>query len=141
MNERERIGKRIAQLRAEKGYSTRELAERCGIHFSNIGKIERGAYNVSIDILSKITDALCCEINLSERTPLKQFICENQDRDDIVGDLCSDLLRDKEFLELTEESRQRQKIINVGARHPHIQDAVMQLFIEYGGEVIDYEIL
>lgn len=139
MNERERIGKRIAQLQAEKGYSIRELAERCGIHFSNIGKIERGAYNVSIDILSKITDALCCEKNLSERTPLKQFICENQDRDDIVGDLCSDLLRDKEFLELTEESRQKQKIINVGAKHPQIQDAVTLMFIEYSGETIGYK--
>lgn len=53
--------------------------------------------------------------------------------------MCSDLLRDKEFLELTEESRQKQKIINVGTRHPQIRDAVMQLFIEYSGKVVDYD--
>lgn len=67
MSERERIGKRIAELRNEKGYSVRELAEICGVHFSNIGKIEAGKYNVSIDILSKVANALNCEIDIKEK--------------------------------------------------------------------------
>lgn len=139
MNDRERIGKQIAKLRSESGLSTRQLADKCGVNFSNIGKIERGAYNVSIDILSKVASVLGYEISFDKRSPLRQFVFDNQERDDIVGDLCQDLLSDEEFLELTEESEQREKIINVGIWHSHIQDAVVQLFREYNGDIIDYD--
>jgi len=69
MNEtnRARIGKRVKELREEKGLSTRKLADICGVNFSNIGKIERGVYNVSIDLLSKITDALEAEILINKK--------------------------------------------------------------------------
>ena len=63
MTDRERIGARIAELRNCKGYSTRQLADMCGVNFANIGKIERGSYNVSIDILSRIANALGYEID------------------------------------------------------------------------------
>ena len=66
MNNRERIGRRIAEMRAESGLSTRQLADMCGVNFSNIGKIERGAYNVSIDILSKVAIALGYEIDFKK---------------------------------------------------------------------------
>lgn len=66
MNNRERIGRRIAEMRAESGLSTRQLADMCGVNFSNIGKIERGAYNVSIDILSKVSIALGYEIDFKK---------------------------------------------------------------------------
>lgn len=66
MNNRERIGRKVAELRAKCGYSTRQLAEICGVNFANISKIERGSYNVSIDILSKVADALGSEIDLIE---------------------------------------------------------------------------
>lgn len=66
MNHREEIGKRIAQLRIEKGYSIRQLADMSGVNFANIYKIENGKYNVSIDILGKICDALGCKINIVE---------------------------------------------------------------------------
>ena len=66
MNNRERIGRRIAEIRAESGLSTRQLADMCGVNFSNIGKIERGAYNVSIDILSKVAIALGYEIDFKK---------------------------------------------------------------------------
>lgn len=66
MNNRERIGRRIAEIRAESGLSTRQLADMCGVNFSNIGKIERGAYNVSIDILSKVSIALGYEIDFKK---------------------------------------------------------------------------
>lgn len=52
------IGRQLAELRKRRGLSTRQLAELCGVNYSNIGKIERGAYNVSIDILGKVCDAL-----------------------------------------------------------------------------------
>lgn len=64
MNHREVIGKRIAQIRGEKGYSIRQLAFMSGVNFANIYKIENGKYNVSIDILGKICDALECRIDI-----------------------------------------------------------------------------
>lgn len=64
MNDRERIGQRLAELRTMRGLSTRQLAEHCGVNYANICKIENGKYNVSIDLLSKICAALGCEINI-----------------------------------------------------------------------------
>lgn len=66
MEHRERIGKRIAELRTSKGYTVRQLAELSGVNYTNIGKIENGRYNVSIDILSKICNALGCRIDIVE---------------------------------------------------------------------------
>lgn len=63
---RERIGQQIAQLRQARGYSMRELADMSGVNFANIYKIENGKYNVSIDILGKICDALGCRIDIME---------------------------------------------------------------------------
>jgi DNA-binding XRE family transcriptional regulator len=56
--DRVRIGKRIAEIRKAKGMSIRQLADASGVNFANIYKIEKGKYNVSIDILGKICQAL-----------------------------------------------------------------------------------
>ena len=80
-----------------------------------------------------------CEIAFVDRSPLRQFVFDNQYRDDLIGDLCSDLLRDEEFLELTEESEQKERIISLGFWHLHIQGAIIQLFREYNGEEIDFD--
>lgn len=60
------IGKRIAEIRQAKGLSIRQLAEASGVNFANIYKIENGKYNVSIDILGKICEALNCRIEIVE---------------------------------------------------------------------------
>ena len=57
-NTRAEIGRQIAELRARRGLSIRQLSEMCGVNFANISKIENGRYNVSIDILGKVCDAL-----------------------------------------------------------------------------------
>lgn len=67
MTHREKIGQQLAALRNKRSLTTRQLADMCGINFSNIGKIERGAYNVSIDILSKVCDALGADIKIIEK--------------------------------------------------------------------------
>lgn len=67
MNNREDIGLQLARIRVKRGMSTRELAEQCGVHYSNICKIEKGAYNVSIDILSKVCAALEADIRIIEK--------------------------------------------------------------------------
>lgn len=64
MTNREYIGKRVAEIRQEKGLSIRQLAEACGVSAQNITKIEHGRYNVSIDILRKICDALEVELRI-----------------------------------------------------------------------------
>lgn len=61
---REYIGRRIAEIRQEKGLSIRQLADMSGVNFANIYKIENGKYNVSIDILGKICNALGVEIKI-----------------------------------------------------------------------------
>ena len=66
MSNREYIGKRIAEIRQAKGLSIRQLAEACEVNFANIYKIENGKYNVSIDILGKICEALNFRIEIVE---------------------------------------------------------------------------
>lgn len=63
-NHRIRIGQQIAHIRKEKGLTILELSEMTGLDNSNIGKIERGRYNVGIDILGRIADALGVEIKI-----------------------------------------------------------------------------
>ena len=72
-------------------------------------------------------------------TKLGAFIIDNKDRDDIVGDLCNDLMRDKAFADFTKENEQKEYIIMVGHSHTHIQDSIVQLFKEYSGEEITFE--
>ncbi|MCP3931134.1 MAG: helix-turn-helix transcriptional regulator [Bacteroidetes bacterium] len=57
-NHRERIGKKIAELRKERGISQNKLAQLTGISSSNIGKIELAQFNVGLETLCKIGDAL-----------------------------------------------------------------------------------
>lgn len=58
MNDRKEIGLKIEQLRKSRGLTQLELAKLAGIDRANISKIESGKYNVGIDILNRIADAL-----------------------------------------------------------------------------------
>lgn len=66
MEDRERIGKRIAEIRTQQGLSQTELAERAGMKQGNIARIETGKYSTGIDLLSKIAHALGYEIDFIE---------------------------------------------------------------------------
>lgn len=61
------IGMKISSIRQSKGLSVRQLSEICGVSSQNITKIEHGRYNVSMDILGKICDALDCRIDIVEK--------------------------------------------------------------------------
>lgn len=63
---REEIGRQVAELRSKRGMTTRQLAELCGVNYTNIGKIERGAYNVSVDILGRVCEALGARLRIEE---------------------------------------------------------------------------
>lgn len=66
-NERERIGKRIAELRKSKGLSQAKLSELTSIAPGNIARIETGKYSTGIDLLSRIANALGCKIDFVEK--------------------------------------------------------------------------
>ena len=52
------IGTRIRKIREEKYKETRQLfAERCGLSENHLGKLERGALQISINALNKICSA------------------------------------------------------------------------------------
>lgn len=66
-NYRADIGRQLAELRAKRGLTTRQLADACGVNYANISKIERGSYNVSVDILGRVCEALEAELRIMEK--------------------------------------------------------------------------
>ena len=53
-----RIGRRIADLRRERGISQQDLAARCNFEKSNLSRIEYGRSNMTIATLLTISRAL-----------------------------------------------------------------------------------
>lgn len=54
----EKLGSRLRAFRTAKGYSIEELAHKAGMHAAQLGKIERGERNFTIESLDKIVKAL-----------------------------------------------------------------------------------
>ncbi len=54
------IGKRIGQLRREKGYTQQQFAEIVGLSTNYLSDIERGKSSARLDKLVAIIDALQC---------------------------------------------------------------------------------
>jgi transcriptional regulator with XRE-family HTH domain len=52
------IGARLREARERNGLTIRQLAELTGYHYSNICRIERGQYAVSVDIAGRIAKCL-----------------------------------------------------------------------------------
>ena len=67
MSYREEIGAELQTIRVQKGLTVRELGDMCGMQHSSIVKIENGKYNVSVDILGKVADALGCKLTFEVR--------------------------------------------------------------------------
>lgn len=61
------IGLIIKDIRTRRGLSIRALGELSGVQFANIGKLERGEYNPSVNILNKLLLALGCELIVREK--------------------------------------------------------------------------
>ena len=61
---RQRIGSIVAEIRKSKGLSLEIVSKEAGIDLSNLSKIERGKYNVGIDILYKVCKALGVELKI-----------------------------------------------------------------------------
>lgn len=66
IDERLRIGQRLALLRKEKGYTVRSLSEKCGISYQYISKMENGRFSASVDMVAAICDVLGARIEIEE---------------------------------------------------------------------------
>lgn len=64
ISKRQEIVAKLTQARLEKGLSQAQLAELVGTQRSNICRIENGGQNLSLDLLIKITDALCKDVSV-----------------------------------------------------------------------------
>jgi DNA-binding XRE family transcriptional regulator len=51
-----RVYNRLAVLRAERGLSRKQLADKLGINYQTIGYIERGDYNPSLELALTIAE-------------------------------------------------------------------------------------
>jgi transcriptional regulator with XRE-family HTH domain len=58
MNIKEKFGKKVNQLRVQKGFSIEHLANISNVDRNYISDIEKGKRNVSIEIIEKIISAL-----------------------------------------------------------------------------------
>lgn len=58
MNIQVQLGARIRELRSKNRWSQEEFADRCGLHRSHMGEIERGRSNVTLATLVIIVQKL-----------------------------------------------------------------------------------
>ncbi len=60
-----KFGRKVAKLRKERAISQEELADRCGIHRTYIGSVERGEKSPTLNTIEKIAKGLnvgVCEL-------------------------------------------------------------------------------
>ena len=65
MSTRINIGRRIRQLRIEKGLSQSQLGDLVNVKQPHIARIEKGTAAVRLDLIAEIADALGMELTLS----------------------------------------------------------------------------
>jgi len=52
------LGRRIRELRTEQGYSQEAFADKCGVHRTFMGTVERGESNLSFQNIAKVAATL-----------------------------------------------------------------------------------
>ncbi len=75
------IGQRIRNYRFQSGLNQEELAERCGLHPTYIGQVERGEKNATIESISKIANGLSLPLstlfeNIGKTNNSDNFPCQ-----------------------------------------------------------------
>ena len=58
------IGQRIRSYRLQNGFNQEELAEKCGLHPTYIGQVERGEKNATLESVCRIANGL--DLSLSK---------------------------------------------------------------------------
>ena len=75
----ELVGRKIRQLRRQRKLTQVELAEKIGIHQSDLSRMEQGEYKVGLDTLLKILGTFDLSIG--------DFFEENERNDSVVNKL------------------------------------------------------
>lgn len=60
----EKFGSRIKEVRKDKNLSQEKLAEKSGLHYTYVGRVERGTNNISLKNIEKLIKGL--GVSLSE---------------------------------------------------------------------------
>lgn len=61
---RKKIGKLLSHKRKERGYTLEQVAIKTGLSETNLMRIEEGRYNIGVDMLMNIINALETKIML-----------------------------------------------------------------------------
>lgn len=59
----EAFGKRVRDLRQEKGLTMEKLAELCDVDYRAIARVENGEVNTSISMAAKVAEGLGVEVS------------------------------------------------------------------------------
>ena len=84
------FGKRIKKLREQCGYTQEQLAEKVGLEYQTISRIETGSYFTSYSVLIKMADAFSVSVKDLfdyEETPSREELAAHIKA---KLDLCSD---------------------------------------------------
>ena len=65
--ERKRIGNTIQVLRVQQGLTVEELAEKAGVSSSLLVRVELGKFNVRLDTLSSVAEALGYKVDFVKK--------------------------------------------------------------------------
>ena len=57
------LGQRIRELRTEQGYSQEGFADKCGVHRTFMGTVERGESNLSFQNIAKVATTLAVPLS------------------------------------------------------------------------------
>ena len=106
-NIRKELGQRIRALRKRNGYTQEDMAERCNLHWTYIGGLERGERNPTLTTLKRIADGLKVDIHsLLGRPSSEEAVLTSREKkegnilkwlrkkDDTAVDLASRLVRE-----------------------------------------------
>ena len=62
-----RLGRQIAEIRRQKGFTQRDLAALAVTSQTQIWNIETGSHSVSVDLLDEVLDVLDCKLTISPK--------------------------------------------------------------------------
>ena len=65
--QRQRIGKRLKEIRTEQGWSQEQVALMAGVTERTVDKVEQGAFNVPLDVLATLSDVLGYELRIGKK--------------------------------------------------------------------------
>lgn len=64
---RQQVGQQYNAARTTQGWSVEQVAQMADVKTDTIEKIEAGAFNVPLDVLSRVAEVLGCELNIKTK--------------------------------------------------------------------------